>query len=194
MITENAWPRISAAYYNREVIQVDVKGVRTYSLDGRDVPCIQVQHGNVTGIIPAHETGVRGVPETADEIISLPFAEKREISRCIGSRLVGLPVWILIYGLEVKEKRFLASRKRALEIMAPRAWQRIEVGAVLPGTVRELYPKRAVLDLGGKRARRLQDHGGDYISVIFMSCMWFFGHRRSCLTGPNSPPADWERG
>lgn len=149
---ESAWPEIYSAFQNRKILQVEGKGVKTYVVEGKEIPCLQVQIGNVVGIVPAQETGVRDIPENVDEIAGLSLTEKREIIRRIERRLVGLPVWILVCGVEKENKRFIASRRLALEIMAPRAWERIEEGAVLPGTVRELYRRRAVLDLGGVEA------------------------------------------
>jgi ribosomal protein S1 len=95
---------------------------------------------------------MRDVPETAQEIGKLSPREKKDLTIRIEKRLVGLPVWLLITAVDKKNETFVASRKRALEIMARQAWKKIEEGAIMPATVRELGYKRAVLDLGGVEA------------------------------------------
>lgn len=149
---QDAWSEVVSAYRSRDILQVEAKGVRLYGVDGVEIPCLQVQLGNVFGIVPANEAGVKGVPGDRDELAGMSPAEKREVMRRIERKLVGLPVWVVVFGIDREHRSFVASRRRALEVMAPRAWEKIEVGAVLPATVRELYPKRAVLDLGGVEA------------------------------------------
>lgn len=149
---KDIWPEIYSAFQNKTILQVEAKGAKVYNLDNREIPCLQVQIGSVVGIIPAHEAGLNNIPESIDDLNNLSPKEKKAVVRRLENRLVGLLVWLLILAVDRKNERFLASRRRALEIMAPRAWERIEEGAVVPGTVRELYPKRAVLDLGGVEA------------------------------------------
>lgn len=146
---EDSWPKIYSAFQNRTILQVEAKGVRNHAIQGKEMPCVQVHFDNVTGIIPANESGLNGFPQDPAEIEKLSNIEKRQILRSLESRIVGLPVWILILAVDRENSIFLASRQRALEIMASHTWDRLKEGDIIPGTIREVYPKGAVVDIGG---------------------------------------------
>lgn len=150
---KDIWPEIYAAFQNKTILQVEAKGVRNHPIQGKDIPCIQVHYNTVTGIIPANESGLNGFPQDPAEIEMLPDLDKRKILRSLENRIVGLPVWILILAVDKENEFFLASRKRALEIMASHTWDRLQEGEIVPGTVREVYPKSAVVDIGGIETR-----------------------------------------
>jgi ribosomal protein S1 len=150
---EDSWPAIYSAFQNKTILQVEAKGVRSHVIKGKEMPCIQVHYDNVTGIIPANESGLNGFPQDPAEIEMLPDLDKRKILRSLENRIVGLPVWILILAVDKENEFFLASRKRALEIMASHTWDRLQEGEIVPGTVREVYPKSAVVDIGGIETR-----------------------------------------
>lgn len=146
---DDSWPEIYSAFQNKTILQVEAKGVRNHAVQGKEIPCVQVHYDNVTGIIPANESGLNGFPQDPAEIEMLPDLDKRKILRSLENRIVGLPVWILILAVDKENEFFLASRKRALEIMASHTWDRLKEGEIVPGTVREVYPKSAVIDIGG---------------------------------------------
>jgi small subunit ribosomal protein S1 len=146
---EDCWPEIYSAFQNKTILQVEAKGVRNHAVQGKEIPCVQVHYDNITGIIPANESGLNGFPQDPAEIEMLPDLDKRKILRSLENRIVGLPVWILILAVDKENEFFLASRKRALEIMASHTWDRLKEGEIVPGTVREVYPKSAVIDIGG---------------------------------------------
>ena len=146
---DDSWPEIYSAFQNKTILQVEAKGVRNHAVQGKEIPCVQVHYDNVTGIIPANESGLNGFPQDPAEIEMLPDLDKRKILRSLENRIVGLPVWILILAVDKENKFFLASRKRALEIMATHTWNRLKEGEIIAGTVREVYPKSAVIDIGG---------------------------------------------
>lgn len=129
---ESAWPKVYAAFQNRTVIQVEAKGAKVYNLDNREIPCLQVQIGSVVGIIPAHEAGLNNIPESIDDLNNLSPKEKKAVVRRLENRLVGLPVWLLILAVDRKNERFLASRRRALEIMAPGHGSALKKGPSFP--------------------------------------------------------------
>jgi small subunit ribosomal protein S1 len=151
--SDNSWPKIYAAFQSKTILQVEAKGVRNYTVDGREIPCIQVHYENITGIIPANESGLNGFPQDPTEIANLSAIEKRQIMRSLENKIVGLPIWILILVIDKENSSFLASRKRALEIMSSHTWNRLKEGEVIPGTVREVYPKSVVVDIGGIETR-----------------------------------------
>jgi small subunit ribosomal protein S1 len=146
---DDSWPEIYSAFQNKTILQVEAKGIRNHAVQGKEIPCVQVHYDNVTGIIPANESGLNGFPQDPAEIEMLPDLDKRKILRSLENRIVGLPVWILILAVDKENEFFLASRKRALEIMASHTWDRLKEGEIIPGTVREVYPKSAVIDIGG---------------------------------------------
>lgn len=146
---DDSWPEIYSAFQNKTILQVEAKGIRNHAVQGKEIPCVQVHYDNVTGIIPANESGLNGFPQDPAEIEMLPDLDKRKILRSLENRIVGLPVWILILAVDKENEFFLASRKRALEIMASHTWDRLKEGEIVPGTVREVYPKSAVIDIGG---------------------------------------------
>lgn len=146
---KDIWPEIYSAFQNKTILQVEAKGVRNHPVQGKEIPCVQVHYDNVTGIIPANESGLNGFPQDPAEIEMLPDLDKRKILRSLENRIVGLPVWILILAVDKENEFFLASRKRALEIMASHTWNRLKEGEIIAGTVREVYPKSAVIDIGG---------------------------------------------
>lgn len=146
---DDSWPEIYSAFQNKTILQVEAKGVRNHPVQGKEIPCVQVHYDNVTGIIPANESGLNGFPQDPAEIEMLPDLDKRKILRSLENRIVGLPVWILILAVDKENEFFLASRKRALEIMASHTWNRLKEGEIIAGTVREVYPKSAVIDIGG---------------------------------------------
>lgn len=150
---DDSWPEIYSAFQNKTILQVEAKGVRNHAVQGKEIPCVQVHYDNVTGIIPANESGLNGFPQDPAEIEMLPDLDKRKILRSLENRIVGLPVWILILAVDKENEFFLASRKRALEIMASHTWDRLQEGEIVPGTVREVYPKSAVVDIGGIETR-----------------------------------------
>lgn len=146
---DDSWPEIYSAFQNKTILQVEAKGIRNHAVQGKEIPCVQVHYDNVTGIIPANESGLNGFPQDPAEIEMLPDLDKRKILRSLENRIVGLPVWILILAVDKENEFFLASRKRALEIMASHTWDRLKEGEIIAGTVREVYPKSAVIDIGG---------------------------------------------
>lgn len=146
---EDSWPAIYSAFQNKTVLQVEAKGVRSHVIKGKEMPCIQVHYDNVTGIIPANESGLNGFPQDPSEIDALPELEKRKILRKLENRVIGLPVWILILAVDRKNESFVASRQRALDIMASHTWDRLKEGDIIPGTVREVYQKFTIVDIGG---------------------------------------------
>jgi small subunit ribosomal protein S1 len=150
---DDSWPEIYSAFQNKTILQVEAKGIRNHAVQGKEIPCVQVHYDNVTGIIPANESGLNGFPQDPAEIEMLPDLDKRKILRSLENRIVGLPVWILILAVDKENEFFLASRKRALEIMASHTWERLQEGEIVPGTVREVYPKSAVVDIGGIETR-----------------------------------------
>jgi small subunit ribosomal protein S1 len=150
---DDSWPEIYSAFQNKTILQVEAKGIRNHAVQGKEIPCVQVHYDNVTGIIPANESGLNGFPQDPAEIEMLPDLDKRKILRSLENRIVGLPVWILILAVDKENEFFLASRKRALEIMATHTWERLQEGEIVPGTVREVYPKSAVIDIGGIETR-----------------------------------------
>lgn len=150
---DDSWPEIYSAFQNKTILQVEAKGIRNHAVQGKEIPCVQVHYDNVTGIIPANESGLNGFPQDPAEIEMLPDLDKRKILRSLENRIVGLPVWILILAVDKENKFFLASRKRALEIMATHTWERLQEGEIVPGTVREVYPKNAIVDIGGIETR-----------------------------------------
>lgn len=150
---KDIWPEIYSAFQNKTILQVEAKGVRNYPVQGKEIPCVQVHYDNVTGIIPANESGLNGFPQDPAEIEMLPDLDKRKILRSLENRIVGLPVWILILAVDKENKFFLASRKRALEIMATHTWEHLKEGEIIAGTVREVYPKNAIVDIGGIETR-----------------------------------------
>lgn len=150
---DDSWPEIYSAFQNKTILQVEAKGIRNHPVQGKEIPCVQVHYDNVTGIIPANESGLNGFPQDPAEIEMLPDLDKRKILRSLENRIVGLPVWILILAVDKENEFFLASRKRALEIMASHTWERLQEGEIVPGTVREVYPKSAVVDIGGIETR-----------------------------------------
>jgi small subunit ribosomal protein S1 len=150
---EDSWPQIYSAFQNKTILQVEAKGVRNHIIQGKEIPCVQVHYDNVTGIIPANESGLNGFPQDPTEIEALPDLDKRKILRSLENRVIGLPVWILILAVNRKNETFVASRKRALEIIASHTWDRLKEGEIIPGTVREVYPKNAVVDIGGIETR-----------------------------------------
>ena len=150
---DDSWPEIYSAFQNRTILQVEAKGVRNHAVQGKEIPCVQVHYENVTGIIPANESGLNGFPQDLAEIEILSNNEKGNILRSLENRIVGLPVWILILAVDRENSTFLASRHRALEIIASHTWDRLKEGEIIPGTVREVYPKNAVVDIGGIETR-----------------------------------------
>jgi small subunit ribosomal protein S1 len=150
---DDSWPEIYSAFQNKTILQVEAKGIRNHAVQGKEIPCVQVHYDNVTGIIPANESGLNGFPQDPAEIEMLPDLDKRKILRSLENRIVGLPVWILILAVDKENEFFLASRKRALEIMASHTWDRLQEGEIVPGTVREVYPKNAIVDIGGIETR-----------------------------------------
>jgi small subunit ribosomal protein S1 len=150
---EDSWPQIYSAFQNKTILQVEAKGVRNHVIQGKEIPCVQVHYDNITGIIPANESGINGFPQDPAEIENLSNNEKRQILRSLENRIIGLPVWILILAVDRENSTFLASRHRALEIMATHTWDRLKEGEIIPGTIREVYPKSAVVDIGGIETR-----------------------------------------
>lgn len=127
---DKAWKEIYGAYQNKTVIQGDFVAIEDLkTADDKNETCAVVQIEDVRGYIPIKHFGVDN---------------KRQLRARVGERVA-----FVVLSYDRENNIFVGSRVQALEIMAEKFLNRVEVGDKVVAVVKNVTANQVRADVGG---------------------------------------------
>lgn len=124
------WTELYQALHNKMLLKAVVTGLAENPLKPAE-KCLEIMFGNIRGIIPENETGLRD-----NNIKTLRTLLGRETCFKVAHIYRGQDLVVL-------------SRRKAVEEIAPKTWTNLELGQVVEGTVMAVVPNMgAIVDIG----------------------------------------------